>query len=55
MKTSLKAGPDITDLINKMQEKLVVLEQKIDTLIGRPSSRPAEVKSSPISYQEIKI
>jgi CxxC-x17-CxxC domain-containing protein len=52
MKTSLKAGPDIADLINKMQEKLVVLEQKIDTLIGRPSSRPAEVKSSPISYQE---
>ena len=52
MKKSLKAGPDITDLINKMQEKLVVLEQKIDTLISKSSPRPAEVKSSPTSYQE---
>lgn len=52
MKKSLDAGPDITDLMNKMQEQLVVLEQKIDTLISKSSPRPAEVKSSPASYQE---
>ncbi len=52
MKKSLKAGPDITDLINKMQGQLVVLEQKIDALISKSSPRPAEVKSSPTSYQE---
>lgn len=43
MKKDLKADTDITDLINKIQDKLVVLEQKIDTLIN---------KSSAASYQE---
>ena len=52
MKKSVEAGPDITDLINKIQEKLVVLEQKIDTLINKPSPRPAEVRPAHQPYQE---
>ena len=36
--------PDITALINKMQEQLVSLEKKIDALISRPSQKPAEEK-----------
>ena len=35
---------DIAALINKMQEQLVSLEKKIDTLISRPSEKPAEEK-----------
>ena len=37
-------GPDIAGMINKMQEQLVSLERKIDTLIGRPSQKPAEIR-----------
>lgn len=36
--------PDITVLINKMQEQLVSLEKKIDTLISQSSKKPAEEK-----------
>jgi len=36
--------PDITILISKMQEQLVSLEKKVDTLISRPSQKPAEEK-----------
>ena len=36
--------PDITALINKMQEQLVSLEKKIDTLISQSSKKPAEEK-----------
>ncbi len=36
--------PDITALINKVQEQLVSLERKIDILISRPSEKPAEEK-----------
>jgi len=42
--THAETGPDIAGLINKMQEQLVSLERKIDTLIGRSSQKPAEVK-----------
>ena len=35
---------DVAALINKMQEQLVSLEKKIDTLISRPSQKPAEEK-----------
>lgn len=52
MKKNVEAESDITDLINKMQEKLVVLEQKIDILISKSSSRPAEVKPLPAPYQQ---
>ena len=43
--------PDITVLINKMQEQLVSLEKKIDTLISRPSEKPAEKKHFSKSFQ----
>ena len=36
--------PYITALINKMQEQLVSLEKKIDTLISQSSKKPAEEK-----------
>ncbi len=32
---------DIASLLNKMQQQLVLLEQKIDALLSRPSERPA--------------
>jgi CxxC-x17-CxxC domain-containing protein len=32
---------DVSELIIKMQEQLISLERKIDTLIGRSSSRPS--------------
>ena len=35
---------DMAALINKMQEQLVSLEKKIDTLISQPSKKPAEEK-----------
>ncbi len=35
---------DITALINKMQEQLVSLEKKIDTLVSQSSKKPAEEK-----------
>lgn len=37
-------SPDIAVLINKMQEQLVSLERKIDTLINRPLEKPTEEK-----------
>lgn len=42
---------DMTALINKMQEQLVLLEKKIDTLISRPSEKPAEVRHFPKPFQ----
>jgi CxxC-x17-CxxC domain-containing protein len=35
---------DIAILINRIQEQLVSLEKKIDTLISRPSEKPSEEK-----------
>lgn len=39
-----QAGEDVAVLISKMQEQLASLERKIDTLISRPSQKPAEEK-----------
>jgi len=36
--------PDVADLISKMQEQLVNLEKKIDTLISKASERPSVEK-----------
>ena len=44
MKKNIKDEQDIAALINKMQEQLVSLEKKIDTLISRPSERPSGEK-----------
>jgi len=35
-------SPDIAAIIDKMQQKLVVLENKIDILLSRPQDRPVE-------------
>ncbi|MCX5657631.1 MAG: hypothetical protein NTZ48_05360 [Candidatus Omnitrophica bacterium] len=39
-----QAGPDIRNLVDKIQQQLASLERKIDTLINRPSERPFEGK-----------
>jgi len=41
---SQQAEPEIIALIKRMQQQLVFLEKKIDTLIGRSSERPFERK-----------
>lgn len=43
--------PDIAGLIIKMQQQLVFLEKKIDTLIGKASERPFEGKSHSKPFQ----
>lgn len=50
MKKSVK--PDIADLVNKMQEQLVNLEKKIDTLINKSSPGPVEAKPFPKPFQQ---
>ena len=37
-------GPDLAGLINKVQQQLIVLEKKLDTLIEQSSKRPYEEK-----------
>ncbi len=46
-----QAASDIAALINKMQEHLISLERKIDTLINRPSEKPIEEKHFPKPFQ----
>jgi len=45
-------SPDIAAVIDKMQQQLVILEKKIDTLISRPQDRPAEERrfSKPFNH-----
>lgn len=45
------AAPDITEMIMKMQQQLVFLEKKIDTLINRPSEKPFNAEHSPRPFQ----
>ena len=55
MKKQSQAGSEaITELINKVQEKLIILEKKIDTLMAFSSPRPTEVKpvTKPFPKQE---
>ena len=42
MKKEKVITPDITGLIDKMQQQLAIIEKKIDALISQPSPRPAE-------------
>ncbi len=44
MKKSVK--PDTVELINKLREDIAVINRKIDTLIGKSSSKPAETMPS---------
>ena len=46
-----RVKPDITGLINRMQQQLVSLEKKIDALIGRSSLKPFEEKNYSRSVQ----
>lgn len=52
MKKSINAAPDIADVINKIQDKLLVVEQKIDILLSKPSPKPAEARPQPAPYRE---
>ncbi|MDP2940014.1 MAG: hypothetical protein Q8O13_08050 [Candidatus Omnitrophota bacterium] len=38
-----QAGPDIASLMDKIQQQLVSLEKKVDSLISQSSSRPSEM------------
>ena len=42
---------DIAELVIKMQQQLVSLENKIDTLVGRSSARPVEEKQHARPFQ----
>jgi CxxC-x17-CxxC domain-containing protein len=42
MKKHSQAGQEIAELINKVDERLVILEKKIDILISQSSPRPIE-------------
>ncbi len=50
--SGIQVEPDIAGMINKMQEQLVSLERKVDTLIGGSSQKPAEVKPFPKPFQQ---
>lgn len=41
---SRQGEPDVIALIRKMQEHLVILERKIDSLINKPQDRPFKEK-----------
>jgi CxxC-x17-CxxC domain-containing protein len=45
------AGPDIAELILKVQQQISFLERKIDTLISQSQVKPFERKSGPESFQ----
>ena len=47
MKKRSQAESEIIEAIGKVQEKLVILEKKMDTIIGQSSPRPPEVKPVP--------
>jgi len=51
MKKHSQAESEIIEAIGKVQEQLVVLEKKIDSLISRSSPRPPEVKPVPKPFQ----
>ena len=44
-------GEDLAALINRIQEQLVSLEKKIDTLISQSSRKPAEERHVPKPFQ----
>jgi len=50
--TIIPAGPSISDLINKMQQQLNELANKIDLLISKSSSRPPEPKPFSKPFQQ---
>lgn len=52
MKKSEQDGPDISELVIKMQQQIDSLEKKIDTLINRPAQRPPEPKPFFKPYQQ---
>jgi len=43
---------DIADLINKMQQHMVILEKKIDTLLYKPSPGPVETRPFQKPFQQ---
>jgi CxxC-x17-CxxC domain-containing protein len=49
-----KGEPDISELINRMQQQLTVLGNKIDVLIGKSAPRPAEAKPFYTPFQQTR-
>lgn len=48
-----ETGPDVIELITRMQQQLAIMERKIDVLIGKAGSRPAETKPpAPKPFQQ---
>lgn len=47
-------GPDLAGLINKIQQQLIVLERKLDTLISQSSKRPYEEKGPGKPFQRFE-
>ena len=52
MKTSAKDKPDIAEMLDKMQQQLTVLENKINILISKSAPRPVETKNFPRPFQQ---
>ncbi len=52
MKKQLQNDADIVALITRIQEQLVSLDRKVDTLVSRCFSRPAETKPIPKPFQQ---
>lgn len=51
MKKSAQVGPDIAELVIKMQEQLSSLEKKIDTLMSQPPVRSFEPRQHSKPFQ----
>lgn len=47
-----QSGPDITELIGKIQQQLFSIEKKIDDLASRPQSRPPQSFDRPHHHRE---
>ena len=46
MKKQSEKGPDIVDLMTRVQAQLAALERKVDVLVSRSSVRPSEASPS---------
>ncbi|MDD5422902.1 MAG: CxxC-x17-CxxC domain-containing protein [Candidatus Omnitrophota bacterium] len=43
--------PDITEMLAKIQQQLVFLEKKIDSLINKPAAKPFNAEHAPRPFQ----
>jgi CxxC-x17-CxxC domain-containing protein len=52
MKKDIKVKPDIAGILDKMQQQLAVIENKVNILIAKQAPRPAEAKPFPKPFQQ---